>query len=132
MQTRIETRNRLRIHQSLKEAPLKPARAERFELNIHDEPTKRKRLRPIPTSYIIGYCPCCMGYDDYFYIPEPVSPTSHVLDNYGNITIDFYGKVVQTSRKKLRSGTDEEKRRRRKKSRQRSIQRSKNARLKHD
>jgi len=136
MQTRIETRNRLRIHQSLKEAPLKPVRAERFELNVHDEPTKRKRPRPIPTernlSSMIGYCACCMDYDDYFYIPEepPVSPTSHVLDNYGNITIDFYGKVMQTSRKKLRSGTDEEKRRRRKKSRQRSIQRSKNARLK--
>jgi len=131
MQTRIESQNRLRIHQSLKEAPLNPARAERFELNVHDEPTKRKRIRiPTSPSDFIGYCPCCFDYPDYFYIPEPVSPTTHALDKCVNFTIDFYGKAVQTSRKKLRSGTDEEKRRRRKKSRQRSIQRSKNARLK--
>lgn len=103
IQRRIDTRNMLLIHKSLREAPLKK-RAEYYELSSNDECEdwggwkREDQSRPIP------WCRCC-GEDvdrtdysefsegpteeDYFYVD---SPTSHL--------VDVYDRAVQTRGKK--------------------------------
>jgi len=129
IQRRMNTRNMLLIHKSLREAPLKK-RAEYYELSSNDECgdwggwKREDQSRPRP---LCGCCGPFLDRTDYSEFAEgPTEEDYFQVDSQTSHLVDFYDRAVQTMEKKWRTGIDGKKHIYRKK----PSKGSKNARLK--